>query len=324
MMTCCWSVDKDKPAHEIIEQAAALIKAGGLVAFPTETVYGLGADAFNPKAVRRIYEVKGRSWQNPLLVHISRLEQVYGLVEAVSPLAHSLMDEFWPGPLSIILPKSPLLPVEVTGGQPTVGLRMPRHKVALALIDKAGPLAATSANRSGRPSPVTATHVCDDLKGDIAAILDAGATGIGLESTLIDLSQAKPVVLRTGGVPLAELQGFLDAPIDVVNNGGASYRTAQLGIKLCANRQDWGQVLSAGPSVDTALVYYDDYHSQGLMSGWIAYKLELKGQSTGLFTIIRDAEKRGLSRLVFAPLPADLSGLGGALAERIKRAAGLL
>ena len=184
MKTMRWRIDSQRPDQGLIAQAAALLKSGQLVAFPTETVYGLGADAYNPEAVKKVFEVKGRPPQSPLLVHVSNLEQVYGLTAEISPLARLLMDRFWPGPLAFILPASARVPAVVLGGKKSVGLRMPSHPVALALIEQAGPIAAPSANLSGRPSPVSAEHVMDDLDGRIAAILDAGSTGFGLESTI--------------------------------------------------------------------------------------------------------------------------------------------
>lgn len=324
MITKCWQIDKDNPQDQIIEQAAALLKRGELVAFPTETVYGLGADAYNSEAVKQIFEVKGRLPQSPLLVHVSRLDQVHHLVAVIPPLARDLIERFWPGPLAIILPASSRVPREVSGGQPTVGLRMPAHPVALALIDKAGPLAAPSANLSGRPSPVTANHVCDDLDGQIAAILDAGPTGIGLESTVLDLSQAKPAMVRLGSVPLEELQQLLNCPLEVPTRIKQTYKTGQLTITLCDDMAQCGQILSTDPSDGTALVYYGEYPQSGLVKGWTIYKLNLQGQTTDLFTILRDAETRGLAKLIFAPLPTDLTGLASSLAERIKRAAGVV
>lgn len=322
MITEYWQIDKDNPQDEIIERAAALLQRGELVAFPTETVYGLGADAYNPEAVKQIFEVKGRLPQSPLLVHVSRLEQVRHLVAAIPAIARDLMDCFWPGPLAIILPASSRVPREALGGQPGVGLRMPAHPVALALIDKAGPIAAPSANLSGRPSPVSANHVRDDLDGQIAAILDAGPTGIGLESTILDLSQAKPAIIRWGGLPREDLEQVLRCPVDKPTHSEQGYKTGKLKITLCRDMEQWRRILSGVPSGRTALVHYGEHPAPGMITGWAEYELNLKRQNTDLFTIMRDAEKRGFEMLVFAPLPADLTGLAGSLAERIKRAAG--
>lgn len=324
MITERWLIDKDCPDDIIIEKAANLIKAGELVAFPTETVYGLGADAYNPEAVKRVFAVKGRPPRSALLVHVSRFDQVDYLVDEIPPLAQDLMKHFWPGPLAIILPASSRVPGEVLGGRSTVGIRMPDHQVALALIEKAGPLAAPSANLSGRPSPVTADHVYDDLKGQIAALLDAGSTGIGLESTIIDLSQAKPIVARLGSVPLEILQQHLKSLPDVSPQIKPVYKTGQTTITLCDDMPRWEQILAEGPLGDTALIYYEEQPQPGIKSEWPVYRLNLTGSNTELFNIIRDAEKKGFVRLVFAPLPSGLTGLAGSLAARIKQAAGLI
>ena len=201
MITEYWKVDPENPEINIITRAAELIRDLQLVAFPTETVYGLGALASSSEAVAKIFEAKGRPAENPLLVHVSKIEQVKELALQIPETASLLMDKFYLGP-SIILPSRNEVPAIVRGGKSSVGLRMPSHPVARALIDQTGPIAAPSANLSGRPSPLTAEHVKADLDGKIAAVLDAGRTGIGLESTIIDLSQDKYKVLRLGGLPL--------------------------------------------------------------------------------------------------------------------------
>lgn len=186
-----------------VEQAAETLKRGGLVAFPTETVYGLGADARRSDAVAGIFEAKGRPSDNPLIVHIARRSQLDELVLPYPALAGELMERFWPGPLTIVLPAKPdaLSPL-VTANLPTVGVRMPDHRLALELLSRAGvPVAAPSANRSGRPSPTLADHVLEDLGGRIHGVIDGGATGVGLESTVVELEGENAVrILRPGGV----------------------------------------------------------------------------------------------------------------------------
>ena len=187
---------------EALARAGALIRSGELVAFPTETVYGLGADALNADAVKRIFEAKGRPGDNPLIVHISAIDQLRPLIATEpSPLARALMDACWPGPMTLIFPKSDLVPMAVTAGLDTVAVRYPAHPDARALIDAAQrPIAAPSANRSGRPSPTTAQHVWADMEGRIPMILDGGPCQVGLESTVIDVTGDVPRVLRPGGV----------------------------------------------------------------------------------------------------------------------------
>ncbi len=197
-------------AAKAIDEAAEILRRGGLVAFPTETVYGLGADARDGTALRSIYAAKGRPSDNPLIVHAADAPRAFSLAESVATQAHMLADAFWPGPLSLVLPKSAEVPDEVSGGLQSVAVRVPDHPVALALLERFdGPLAAPSANLSGRPSPTSAKHVWHDLAGRIDAILDGGETGVGLESTVVDLTTPIPCVLRLGGLPLESLERLL-------------------------------------------------------------------------------------------------------------------
>lgn len=199
-----------KKAQQGIRQAADIIRRGGLVAFPTETVYGLGASAFLGPAVERIFLAKGRPGDNPLIVHIAREDALKDLVSSLPSTVPLLAKKFWPGPLTLVLPKGPRVPPEVTAGLDTVAVRMPRHPVALALIREAGlPIAAPSANLSGRPSPTTAEHVLEDLAGRIQLLLDGGPCPVGLESTVLDLTGEVPMLLRPGGVTLEQLQETL-------------------------------------------------------------------------------------------------------------------
>lgn len=196
--------------HEAIKYAAEIIKTGGLVAFPTETVYGLGGNGLSSLASSKIYEAKGRPSDNPLILHIASIEQLYPLVEKVPEIAERLMDAFWPGPMTLIMKKSKVVPKETTGGLDTVAIRMPAHPVALALIEAAGlPIAAPSANASGRPSPTCASHVCEDLSGKIDMIIDGGDVGIGLESTIIDVTGEIPTILRPGFITQEILEKML-------------------------------------------------------------------------------------------------------------------
>lgn len=195
-------IEKVDPAHidtDVMEQAGKLIAEGELVAFPTETVYGLGGDALDPDASRRIYAAKGRPSDNPLIVHIADFDDMKRVAREVPEQAKKLADAFWPGPLTMIVWKSDAVPEATTGGMQTVAVRMPNHPVALELIRRSGCLiAAPSANTSGRPSPTEAQHVAEDLSGKIAMILDGGPVGIGIESTIIDLTEEKPMILRPG------------------------------------------------------------------------------------------------------------------------------
>ncbi|AMM53412.1 L-threonylcarbamoyladenylate synthase [Pyrococcus kukulkanii] len=198
---------RDKINERKLKVAARLIREGKLVAFPTETVYGLGADALNERAVKRIFEAKGRPADNPLIVHIADFSQVYELAREVPEEAEMLARKFWPGPLTIVLPKKDVVPKVTTGGLDTVAIRMPAHEIALRLIELSErPIAAPSANISGKPSPTSAEHVIDDFYGKIECIIDGGETKIGVESTVIDLTEWPPVLLRPGGLPLEEIE----------------------------------------------------------------------------------------------------------------------
>lgn len=199
MDTIIEKIDPGNIDADVMDRAGKLIAEGELVAFPTETVYGLGGDALDPDASRKIYAAKGRPSDNPLIVHIAEFDDMKRVAREVPEQARKLADAFWPGPLTMIVWKSDAVPEATTGGMQTVAVRMPNHPVALELIRRSGCLiAAPSANTSGRPSPTEAQHVAEDLSGKIAMILDGGPVGIGIESTIIDLTEEKPMVLRPG------------------------------------------------------------------------------------------------------------------------------
>jgi L-threonylcarbamoyladenylate synthase len=211
MKTLFLKVDAENPDPSIIQTAAEIIQSGGLVAFPTETVYGLGADALNPVAVKALFMAKKRPSDNPPIVHVADKTEVCRLVDAVPPKAQLLMEKFWPGPLTLIFKHSDVVPNVTVAGLDTIAIRMPKHKVALELIKLSHcPIAAPSANLAGKPSPTNAQHVYEDLNGRIDAIIDGGATNIGVESTVVDLSIDPPMLLRPGGIPFETLKKVLD------------------------------------------------------------------------------------------------------------------
>ncbi len=205
-MTRILKIDPGLPNSEEIGQAAACLLEGKLVAFPTETVYGLGANALDPEAVERIFIAKGRPFQDPLIVHIASLEMLSQVAREIPDAAQHLAEHFWPAPLTLILPRHPGVPSKVSAGLDTVAVRMPAHPIALALIRQAGvPVAAPSANRFGHTSPTSAAHVLADLKGRIELVIDGGSPPVGVESTVLDMTQSPPVILRPGGVTQEEL-----------------------------------------------------------------------------------------------------------------------
>ena len=199
MQTIIRKVDENCIDQEIMKEAGALLKSGALVAFPTETVYGLGANALDEKASAKIYAAKGRPSDNPLIIHIADMDKLDYITEEIPQAAVKLAEKFWPGPLTMVLKKSDVVPLGTTGGLNTVAVRMPSHPIALEMIRAGGGyIAAPSANTSGRPSPTLASHVADDMTGIIPMILDGGAVGIGIESTIVDLTEEIPTILRPG------------------------------------------------------------------------------------------------------------------------------
>ena len=222
MKTRVLSVDSAQPDPAVIEEAATALRHGQLVAFPTETVYGLGANALDATAVARIFEAKGRPATDPLIVHIAHIGQLSICASHVPPAARKLGLAFWAGPLTIVLPKKPQVPDTVTAGLPSVALRVPSHRVARALMEMSGvPVAAPSANRFSRPSPTTAAHVLADLDGRIDLVIDGGPTDIGLESTIVDFTVDPPVLRRPGGLTLEQIQAVVPEVVAVTRQGSA-------------------------------------------------------------------------------------------------------
>ena len=233
MYTQYWKVDQVDPDNTMLAQAADIVRMGGLVAFPTETVYGLGANGLDPHAVQAIYQAKGRPSDNPLILHIAAFSEVEKLACAIPAKAKLLMKQFWPGPLTIILKRSKIVPDIITAGLDTVAIRMPSNPIARQIIRLAGvPIAAPSANTSGRPSPTNARDVKADLEGKIDAIIDGGDCAIGLESTVVDCTTSIPTVLRPGGITLEMLRKVLgEVAIDPALNGAATLKPRAPGMK---------------------------------------------------------------------------------------------
>jgi L-threonylcarbamoyladenylate synthase len=336
--TKCWRVDPGAPDPEIIATAASLIQAGELVAFPTETVYGLGANALDPQAVARIFAVKGRPVDNPLIVHVAEKEALTNLVEVVSSDARKLIAAFWPGPLTLVLPRSFVVPPVVTAGLDKVAVRMPSHPVALALIRAAGvPVAAPSANYSGRPSPTTAAHVLDDLNGSIAAVLDGGPAPVGVESTVLDMTASPPAILRPGGVTAEQLAAVLDEVVHYSDQAlgrpqapGMSYRhyaprtplwlvegspAAVAGRirELAAEARAVGQDVIILTRSDRADQYLDDRLVADGRSG------DSESVAAGLYGALRECDQRGADLILVEGLSPD--GLGRAVINRLRKAA---
>lgn len=320
---------------ESIDRAAALLRVGEVVGIPTETVYGLAANAFDEKAVAKIFKAKGRPQDNPLIVHISAFEEIRELVSAVPEAAKKLADAFWPGPLTIILPKSSRIPDAVSAGLPSVAVRMPSHSVARAVIARAGvPLAAPSANLSGSPSPTNAKTVFDDMQGRIPLILDGGGSRVGVESTVITLCTEVPRVLRPGGVTVEQLRAVLGAvEVDdaVLHQLKAGETAASPGMKYkhYAPRADITIVRGslaqfrqyvAEQAADAFVLCFageERYFPHAVPYGAAESDSE---QANRLFDALRELDALG-AKTVYARCPS-LDGVGLAVYNRLIRAAG--
>jgi len=323
------------------DQAAAFIRAGELVAFPTETVYGLGANALDAQAVSSIFAAKGRPQDNPLIVHCASEEQVLSLVGEVDPEARQLMKRFWPGPLTLVLPRTEVIPAVVSAGLDTVAVRVPDHPIARRLIESAGlPIAAPSANLSGRPSPTSAQHVLTDLDGRIKAVLDGGETGWGVESTVVDCTTRPFRLLRPGGATLEELQAVTDVVVDPGVYGelqpgsrprspGMKYRHyAPRAQVILVEGEDAGErivslgreLVSQGRKVGVMaptehLARYQEFIT--LPMGSLQHLQQI---SASLYRLLRQADDLGLEVLLVEGITEV--GLGMAIMNRLRRAAG--
>lgn len=311
-----------RPSPAAIRAAAALLRRGGLVAFPTETVYGLGARAFDPAAARRVYRAKGRPSDNPLIVHVDGPRMLAAVAAEVPPLAARLMRAFWPGPLTLVLEKSAAVPAAVTGRRSTVAVRCPAHPAARALLRALGePLAAPSANRSGRPSPTSAAHVLADLRGRVPLILDGGSCRAGLESTIVDARGRRPVLLRPGAVTVEALARAARTPVARPGKTapaapGTRHRhyAPRCAVRLVAPEDV--AALPLGPR--------DGLVRRSLRRGPRALFDRRVGGGVGayaraLFGALRDAEAAGVRVLHVETVPE--TGLGRAVMDRLRRAA---
>lgn len=331
----------DPNLDDAFAAAGEIIREGELVAFPTETVYGLGGNALNANAAAKIYRVKGRPSDNPLIVHIADEAAAEDLAE-VSPLARRLMAAFWPGPLTLVLPAKDILPRETTGGLNTVGLRMPAHSAALQLIRAAGvPIAAPSANLSGRPSPTSADHVRHDLDGKIPLIIDGGEAAAGLESTVLDLSSAVPAILRPGVITAADLVEFIpglseETRLDdggIARAPGMKYRhyAPKAQVLLCQTEdiyetylREYQRLLNSGILEPKIAVLATMQGLTGLAQAENCFLLGEKPEhaAQNLFAALRWTDEIAADLVLAETFPEK--GVGIALMNRLKKAAGVL
>lgn len=316
------------PEAESIERAAEILRSGGLVAFPTETVYGLGANGLSPDAALKIYAAKGRPQDNPLILHFAACRDIEPLAH-ISRRARVLMKKFWPGPLTLVLPSKGVVPREVTAGLDTLAVRMPSHPVALALIDRAGfPIAAPSANSSGRPSPTDAQAVANDLGDRVDLILDAGPTAVGVESTVLDLTGPEIILLRPGGCPIEEIEATTGEKIllsggDDHRSPGTRYRHYAPSVPLLLDREEGvrpramaigGRVAWMG-MMGPEKIFPDGEVHESLS---IVFS-SAENYARGLFHAIRTLETRQADVIV-AQWPPSPEGLGRAVRDRLERA----
>ncbi len=330
--------------EDVFLQAALIIKNGGLVAFPTETVYGLGANALDPIAVKKIYAAKGRPSDNPLIVHISEISEIYPYVKDISEKAEKLMDAFWPGPVTMIFKKTNLIPAETSGGLDTVAIRFPENKAARFFIKKAGfPIAAPSANSSGRPSPTRASHVEFDLNSKIDMIIDGGYAEFGLESTIIDVSGEVPCLLRPGSVTKEMIEDVIGeinvdkAVLEKLENGekpkapGMKYtHYSPLAEIIIVNGDINSVVDKINFLVKERLIEdkkigviateqtKDRYFCDNIII--IGDRNKPEEIASNLFRVLRKCDYLGLSKVYTEAF--DESGIGLALMNRLKKAAG--
>ena len=323
---------------ETIARGAEILKRGGLLGIPTETVYGLGANALDADACRRIYEAKGRPQDNPLIIHIPDSSWLPRYCRSVPESAYRLADAFWPGPLTMILPKQDIVPMRTTGGLDTVGVRCPNHPVTLALIRAAGvPIAAPSGNTSGRPSPTTAADMMEDMDGKIDGVFDGGACSVGVESTIIDLTCTPPRLLRAGGLPLEALQDVLGEVIvdkcitQLMTNGehpkapGMKYRHYAPKAPVTVVTGDGAKsaaYIAAHAPTGAGVICFSEFVP--MFSSQVVHdlgsELDKSEQARRVFDALREFDATSVPE-IYAQCP-DEAGLGLAIGNRLKKAAG--
>jgi len=340
-----WAPTADE---EALERAAAILRQGGLVALPTETVYGLGANALDSVAVAAIFAAKQRPGWDPLIVHVCDGAMLARVVEEIPAGAQKLMDAFWPGPLTLLLPRTAAVPDAVTAGRALVGVRMPAHPVALELIRRAGvPIAAPSANRFGHTSPTTAAHVLDDLDGRIDAVLDAGETSVGVESTVVDATTSPMVIYRTGAITLEQIRGvagtaevyrepsaLAEEPREALPSPGVGLRHYAPRARLLLRQADaagrWLDEAGLFPGKKTGVMLPDSFEfeverlaGQGIAvfrwGHWPSAVEEPEELAQRLFAGLRQLDAAGCD-VILCPVPPE-QGIGAAIRDRLRKAA---
>ncbi len=314
MKTKIININSKNPEKEKIKTAAKILRSGGLVAFPTETVYGLGADMFNKKAIKKIFSVKGRPNDNPLIVHIYKKEQIYEVAEKVPPSAKILIEKFWPGPLTIVLTKKKNIPNEVTAKLSSIAIRMPKNIIALELIKATNtPIAAPSANLSGKPSPTSAKHVIDDLNGKIDCILKGNDSAIGLESTVIDLTEKVPTILRPGKITVKQIEDVIGKIKTTIPNSTDTPKSPGMKYKHYSPN---AKVIIIKNKKEVNRIYKSFPYSK---IKYLAYNTHIK-MAKNLFKDFRKADEEGYDIIIV--LGVKEKGLGLAIMDRLRKASG--
>ncbi|MCX7984722.1 MAG: L-threonylcarbamoyladenylate synthase [Bacteroidetes bacterium] len=322
--------------EEALHDALVILRGGGIIAFPTETVYGLGADALNTSAVKRVYEVKGRPSNNPLIVHIASISDGVIFSKNLPPVAYKLAEYFWPGPLTLIVEANDKVPRVVTGGLDTVALRVPKQEFTLTVLREFGSgIVGPSANISGRPSPTLAAHVLQDFDGKIDLILDAGPTHVGVESTVLDITQKPPVILRLGGLARSELESVV-GPVRIAQKGehtqrrspGTQYR--HYAPRAAVYLVDEGNVEELeycfheqqrrGKKL-TIITHSDVFEGKRYCSMHYHLSNDLRMYARNLFSILRSADNEGCDVVLVESVRSE-EGIGAAIMDRLRRAAG--
>lgn len=326
-----------------IKEAAEGLKAGELVVFPTETVYGLGANGLDEDAIAGIFEAKGRPKDNPLILHIADQEQVLDLVKIIPPIGQDCMDMFWPGPLTLIMERSKIVPDSITGGLETVAIRMPSHPIAHAILKEAYiPVAAPSANTSGRPSPTRVEHVLEDMMGKVSIIVDGGITDVGIESTVLDITGEKPVILRPGGITKEDLEELLGIEVDtdqatiaaeeglVPRSPGQKYKhyapkaeATLFAGNLTNVAKEVNHRIAKNPSKKTAVLAttetMDMYQGMDLLIN-MGSREHLEEVAQNLFDCLRKCDEEGIEVIYVEGF--EFQGLGVGIMNRLLKACG--
>lgn len=347
-VTKVFVVDPLNPDEDVIEHCCKEVRRGAITVFPTETVYGLGAYVFNVEAIRKVFTAKGRPPDNPLIVHIAKEDQIYEIAEVIPEILRKIFEKLWPGPLTVVLRRRKEVPNEVSGGLQTIAIRMPGHPVALKLIECTGPIAAPSANISGRPSPTESYHIYVDMFGRADIIIDAGSTFFGIESTIVDLTADPPILLRPGAIPYEKIIDVIGKPIvlsEVAKGIKESYIALSPGVKykhyaprtplLIVEADDYRDIVGYALKVievvkekccnkKCVLIASREveniYNEHGFKTIVIGSRQNIYEVAKNLFAVLRELDRLGVDLGIAEGFPEV--GLGLTIMNRLRKASG--